>query len=287
MLLYELKDPVEVKYGGTLDKSERTRCKKQTTLSSPRWNPYKKRAVRVENLCGRIVSAPVEQSSAACSAAASSALASGTKHDVTGPGAPKEGSVRFAAVNPHPAYNHQVKSVCFKNSNSFGQQYEIFHVAGHITAKYTPGLPKTVLFKGVRGANGVQQISEDLMFDSTTQAHVHMGIFSGYLGIRLQTTEWCYLENKVFDEYGPFNGGWIRVEPRLMDQCNIIRLSVTDWHKFLPKELHPISNDMVITCRGSITLRFTWVCMHWTKESECEILRACDEISAAILGAHG
>jgi hypothetical protein len=190
-------------------------------------------------------------------------------------------------VHPHPAYNPDVKSVCFKNLSTFGQQFEVFHLAGHVTARCTPGLPKAVLFKGVRGADGLDQICGDLMLDDTTQAHVHMAVFTSFLGIRLQTTEWCYLENRVYDEYGPFKGGWMRVEPRLLDQCNLIRLSVVDFKRLLPSrpDIHPISNDLVITSRGSLTLRYTWSAAHWTAETEREMLRVCNEIADAIVNA--
>ena len=125
------------------------------------------------------------------------------------------------------------------------------------------------------------------MLDDTTQAHVHMAVFTSFLGIRLQTTEWCYLENRVYDEYGPFKGGWMRVEPRLLDQCNLIRLSVVDFKRLLPSrpDLHPISNDLVITSRGSLTLRYTWSAAHWTAATEREMLRVCNEIADAIVHA--
>ena len=51
MILFELKNPREYKYGQTLNQSEIPRCVRETPLS-PRWQPYPRRTVEVENISG-------------------------------------------------------------------------------------------------------------------------------------------------------------------------------------------------------------------------------------------
>jgi hypothetical protein len=52
MLLYELHSPCENKYSGELTAAERARCTREVVLSEE-WAGYPRRAVAVENVCGR------------------------------------------------------------------------------------------------------------------------------------------------------------------------------------------------------------------------------------------
>ena len=279
MLVYELSDPSEVKYGGTLTPSEQARCFRQTLLESPLLAPYQRRGAQVENICGKLVS--IVPTDSVFAVGGNAAMGPGCSSSVIGEGGSGRGSLRFSAVTPNPALNGDLRSVCFRHVSSFGQQYEFFHVCGHVTARCTPGLPKTVIFKGVRGVWGLERLVRDLMLEESTTAQVHMGVVGCFLGVRLQTSQCCYLENKI-------NGGceWLRVEPRLMDQCNVVRLSVTKWDHhtppLLPEGIVPLTNDMVLTGRGSMMHRFTWASLVWDGEVERRVLDACDRVARAI-----
>ena len=154
-----------------------------------------------------------------------------------------------------------------------------------LTARCAPGLEKTIGFKGVRGYEGVRELVRDAMLPETTVAKVHMGVFSTCLGRRLQTSPGCYLENKIAKEMP-----WLDVGGRTMDQCNIVRLVVVGWGDVgLPRPLWPVSNDLVVTCKGSVMHRFTWngagCGLEWTQESEQAVLSACQWVADAISAA--
>ena len=93
MLLYELHNPTEYKYGGTLAPHERLRCVSETTLS-PQWDPYPPRGVEVENICGRFEN--------------------------------------FHVDGVWRGMDERLKSVCFKSPTPFGAQTELFHLRGQV-----------------------------------------------------------------------------------------------------------------------------------------------------------
>ena len=159
----------------------------------------------------------------------------------------------------------------------------MFHLDGHITARCTPGLPRSMIFKGAKGIRSVSNLMRDLFLDQEkTIPLVHMGVVSSCSGVRLQTSQCCYLENRVLEGSGAMHGGWLGVEARTPDQCNIVRLSVIDWASLLPPSLVPTSNDIVITSKGSIVHRFAWAGLRWDKDVEQELLKACGRVVAAI-----
>lgn len=111
-----------------------------------------------------------------------------------------------------------------------------------------------------------------------------MAVLGSCLGIRLQTSPGCYLENKIWHRGGL---AWIDVGGRCMDQINVIRLTVLDWGVTgLPKEYWPVSNDLVLTGKGSGLHRLTWngVGVVWTAQAESELVRACQWVADAIVG---
>ena len=273
MIVYELSSPNEVKYGGTLTEQERPRCFRQTLLDSPQWAPYQRKFSQVENICGKLVSS--------VQSARNAQEQTTVSESVSGKGGSGGG---FGLVTPNPAQNIDLSSVCYKNVSSFGQQYDFFHICGHVTARCTPGLPKSVIFKGVRGFSGLSGLVRDLMLDrDTTVAQVHMGVIGSFLGVRLQTTQCCYLENKITSGSA---SNWLSIESRLMDQCNVVRLSVTNWEyhtpPLLPEAIRPLTNDMVVTGKGSLMHRFTWSSLLWTEEVEQIVLGACDRVAESI-----
>lgn len=252
MLLYELASPAENKYGGSLTAEQSARCTRQTELESPRWAPYAWRSPHVENICGKFVV--------------------------------KAGNTYTSCLNnQRVAIDHRLNSVCFRTDSPFGRQQEMFHVDGHVTARCTPGLPRSMIFKGAKGIKSVANLMRDLFLDQErTIPLVHMGVVSSCTGVRLQTSQCCYLENRVLEGCGALRGGWLVVEARTPDQCNIVRLSVTDWSELLPISLTPTSNDIVITGKGSIVHRFAWAGLPWDQEVEQELLEACERVVAAI-----
>ena len=157
MLLYELKEPVEHKYGGTLTPGERRRCVRETVLS-PTWAPYPARPVEVESICGRLANFG--------------------------------GSDGWSGMSP------RLSSVCFKSPAPFGAQTELFHLRGQLTARSAPGLEKAIGFKGVRGHDPMRELIRDAMLPDETVPRVHMAVFSSFTGRRVQTSPGCYLENK-------------------------------------------------------------------------------------------
>ena len=93
MLLYELRDPAVNKYGGTLTKEEILRLSRETVLS-PRWDPYPKRGIEVENVCGRF---------------------EGFHHEQGWSG-----------------MDSRLAPVCVRSTTPFGTQMELFHVRGQV-----------------------------------------------------------------------------------------------------------------------------------------------------------
>jgi hypothetical protein len=161
MLLFELKDPVEHKYGGALTPDEQRRCVRETVLS-PTWAPYPERVVEVESICGRL-------------------------HN-------------FWGSDGWSGMSDRLKSVSSKSPSPFGAQTELFHLRGQLTARNAPGLEKAIGFKGVRGHDAMRELIRDSLLPDETVAKVHMAVFSSFTGRRIQTSPGCYLENKVARE---------------------------------------------------------------------------------------
>ena len=158
MKLFELKDPVEHKYGGELTPGELNRCVRETVLS-PAWSPYPVRLVEVETICGRLAN--------------------------------------FGGSEGWSGMSKQLKSVCAKSTSPFGAQTELFHLRGQLTARNAPGLEKAIGFKGVRGHEAIRELIRDSLLPDETKGKVHMAVFSSFIGRRIQTSPGCYLENKV------------------------------------------------------------------------------------------
>jgi hypothetical protein len=289
MLLYELTSPAEYKYGGTLTQEETSRCLRQTNLSSPRWTPYPKRPCQVENICGKFV-VPVGGTTATGSGRGTRAAGISSAYGGEGYDSDCKGEVleeckksTYVSCLSGQHLDRRLHSVSFRNDSPFGRQSELFHAAGHVTVRCTPGLPRSVIFKGVKGVVGARELQEDLFLSQAgVLPLVHMGVVSSCLGLRLQTSQCCYLENRVNAQQGSMQGGWMRVEPRSMDQCNIVRLAVMRWPGTLPEHLVPVSNDIVVTGKGSVMHRMAWSGVHWTTENERSVLSVCDWVSEAI-----
>jgi hypothetical protein len=132
----------------------------------------------------------------------------------------------------------------------------------------------------------VRELVSDCLLPDATVAKVHMGVFSSFLGRRLQTCPGCYLENKILCGFHP-SYQWLGVESRCLDQINVVRLGVRDWEGVgLDKAYRPVANDIVVTCKGSVMHRFTWngtgCGLAWTREAEDAVLAACQRVSDAI-----
>lgn len=93
MILYELRDPAVNKYGGTLTKEEAVRCTRETPLS-PRWAPYPRRGIEVENVCGRFEN--------------------------------------FHGDQGWNGMDARLAPVCVRSPTPFGSQTELFHVRGQV-----------------------------------------------------------------------------------------------------------------------------------------------------------
>jgi hypothetical protein len=249
VVLYELRDPIEHKYGGTLTREEAARCVRTTNLDST-WKPYPHKKAAVENICGKFAK---------------------DQGPNLAPGPPLGSDPN--CVSPH------LKSVCFKNTTPFGRQTEIFHLKGHVSITCAPGLVNSVSFKGVRGYAAMRTLAKDLLLpEDTTLGLVHMGVFGSNLGVRIQTSPGCYLENRVVHVLH-----WMGIEVRPIDHCNAVRLTVRDWSGTgLPEMFWPLENDILITGKGSVMHRFSWHKLVWTSEAEAQVLEACEAVSEAI-----
>lgn len=289
MLLYELTSPVEHKYGGVLTKEEGLRCVKQTELDSPRWAPYPKRAAQVENICGKFVirvsgSGATGRGGGTDERTSSASMDGGS--DREGNGASGGGEFRYLSCLSGHILDRRLSSVCFRNDSPFGRQSELFHLSGHVTVRCTPGLPRSVIFKGAKGVAGARELQRGLFMEGNgVLPLVHMAVVSSCMGLRLQTSQCCYLENKVNNCVGSMHGGWMKVEPRSMDQCNIVRLAVRNWHRLLPEHLVPVSNDIVVTSKGSVMHRLAWEGVEWNEENERDVLDVCTWVAEAIAAA--
>lgn len=126
------------------------------------------------------------------------------------------------------------------------------------------------------------EMARDSLLPDTTSSKVHMGVFGSFIGVRLQTSPGCYLENKIWHR-GALS--WLDVGGRCMDQINVVRLKVLDWRATgLPKKLWPRSNDLVLTGKGSALHRLTWNGggVEWSEETEAQLIRACQWVSVRI-----
>lgn len=259
MIVYELSNPTEYKYGGTLTREETDRCRSQTRLDSPRWAPYPRRSCQVENICGKFVSR-------------------GDSEELTGP-----------LLGP-PELDESLDAVSYKQDSPFGPQLELFHLAGHVTYRATPGLPRSMIFKGVKGVRGLASLKGDMSLGLNVQSVVHMGVVGSCLGARLHTEQNCFLENRVANRAGVFREGWLVVDSRTPDQCNVVRLSVAMWdHPItsLPEALVPVTNDIVLTGKGSLLHRFQWQGLLWNEATEAALLASCQRIADAVGAALG
>ena len=250
--LYQLSNN-EIKFSPPTEE-EQSRCHSQTLLDSPQWEPYPTRTCQVENLCGKFL------------LCLSSTRTSGGAVSLNGP----------------PDLDEALAPVSFKINSPFGTQTEIYSLHGHITHRVTPGLPKTLIFKGLAGDRSIHHLKSDLLLSRDTAAAVHMGVVSCFLGKRVQTSAGCYLENKV-----NLTVPWLKVDSRCLDQENVVRLSVIYWGGLLPDTMyHPLTNDIVITGKGSFLHRLTWGALVWDKDVEDIILagvgRAADFIKGLV-----
>lgn len=254
MMLYVLRDPPEHKFS-PLTELELGRCLTQTALES-HWAPYPRRGCQIENICGKFL-----QGADGASRARS--------------------STSWSAANRQAPHLHwRLGPVSFRASSPFGTQTELYHLAGHVTSRSTPGLARTMIFKGVRGEQGLEALRRDLLFDGVGSA-VHMAVVSSCLGKRVQTSADCYLENRVRD--GTL--GWLGVESRCLDQCNVVRLRVVDFAGLLPQALRPLTNDIVVTGRGSVLHRLTWRALPWDEWVERDVLDGCERVVDGICEA--
>ena len=243
MLLYELKDPVEHKYGGTLTADERRRCVRETVLS-PTWSAYPVRSVEVESICGRLAN--------------------------------------FGGSDGWSGMSDRLKSVCSKSQSPFGSQTELFHLRGQLTARSAPGLVKAIGFKGVKGHDAMRELIRDAFLPDETVAKVHMAVFSSFVGRRIQTSPGCYLENKVWREMtwllvdgrcmDQFNV--VRLSVRNWDFVGLEA-------KYQPK-MNDIVLTARGSLLHRFTWNGSGNGLAWTSEAEDALCRACQRVSDAI-----
>lgn len=132
-----------------------------------------------------------------------------------------------------------------------------------------------MIFRGVKGMTGLSSLKRDMLLDGVVST-VHMAVIGCRLGMRLQTSQGCYLENRVERD----TPNRFRIESRCLDQCNVVRLSVCKWG--IPSTLVPLNNDIVVTGKGSLVHRFTWDGLVWDEPTEAAILAECEQVAEDI-----
>ncbi len=74
---------------------------------------------------------------------------------------------------------------------------------------------------------------------------------------------------------------WIRVEGRMYEHTNTVRLRVKKFEGpvfSLPPEFKPDNNDWMVTGKGMVITRLTWKGLSWTREAEDACLAMCTRV---------
>ncbi len=76
-------------------------------------------------------------------------------------------------------------------------------------------------------------------------------------------------------------GEWIRVEGRMYEHTNTVRLRVKKFEGpvfGLPPEFRPDNNDWMVTGKGMVITRLTWKGLEWSQEAEDACLAMCARV---------
>lgn len=192
---------------------------------------------------------------------------------------------------PTPPRGCTVENLCGRFSSAFARGFhegvtltgqgalgrgrrEMFHLDGSVFL-----CRHCACFKGAKGAIGLARLARDLRLESPA-ARVHMAVFSLSVSRYLQTTQGCYLENRLTERFCS-----LRVCTRLMDMNMLIKLRV---NRFDPREmpldadLAPTSMDLMVSKKGVVLVRMSWPGLKWTEEVERRLGSFCDWIGERV-----
>lgn len=184
-------------------------------------------------------------------------------------------------------FSANLKGVLMETQNQFGRQKEAFCLHGNISI----GKGKAS-FMGTRNVRSLEKLAATLALSSPKNI-VHMAVMCAKTGRRIQVRSSGLLECRLTEEWGDF----LRVENRLYDHTNTVRMSVRQFmdppkdgtreHTFtLAAPFRPDKNNWTITGRGTVMARFAWVGVHWTRECEAACLALCDRVVKRCLTFH-
>lgn len=167
-----------------------------------------------------------------------------------------------------------LKGALVDTQSQFGKQREVFNLHGNVTLNRAG----KGSFMGVRGVMGIDKLASALQLSSAKNV-VYMAVICGKIGKRVQVKSGGLLETKLLSKYMQN----VRVEGRMYDHTNTVRMSVTQFSEspgvfHLPSQFRPERNDWIITGRGTVILRFTWKKIEWTTECEEACISLCNRV---------
>lgn len=162
---------------------------------------------------------------------------------------------------------HGLEGVIKSTQTCLGRQKELFHLHGNVTI-----YQGKAAFMAVRGMSGLEKLSRALNLSSAENI-VHMAVLSGRIGSRVHVAESGLLETNL-----AYHSKWIRVEGRMYEYTNTVRLRVLKFEGpvfYLPEAIRPDNNDWMVTGKGIIIIRLTWRSLSWSRENEEACLAMC------------
>lgn len=160
-----------------------------------------------------------------------------------------------------------LEGVVKSTQTCLGRQKELFHLHGNVTI-----YQGKAAFMAVRGVDGLAKLSRALNLSSAENV-VHMAVLSGRIGSRVHVAESGLLETNL-----AYHSQWIRVEGRMYEYTNTVRLRVLKFEGpvfYLPEAFRPDNNDWMVTGKGMVITRLTWRRLSWTREAEEACLAMC------------
>lgn len=176
-----------------------------------------------------------------------------------------------------------LQGVLMDTQNQFGRQKEAFCLHGNVAIN-----KGKASFMGARNARSLERLAGALALSSPRNV-VHMAVMCAKTGRRIQVRSSGLLESRLSSRWGNF----LRIENRLYDHTNTVRMSVRQFVDPVPggatdespeptfalaAAFRPDKNNWTITGRGTVMARFAWIQVEWTPECEAACLALCDRV---------
>jgi hypothetical protein len=171
-----------------------------------------------------------------------------------------------------------LKGVLTETNNQFGRQKEVFSLHGNVSIS-----KGKATFMGARNAQSIDRLADALGLSSPKNV-AHMVVICAKTGKRIQVRSSGLLECRLTNSWGHY----LRIENRMYDHTNTVRMSVRHFVDPIPDgttptfaldaAYRPDKNNWTITGRGTVMARFAWVSIEWTPECEAACLALCDRV---------